>query len=184
MQQQQHIAIPVQVLPSSPFKRATEDEVHMAMNQVLLNSNIRSPNYYSLAYEGGLRWTMMGENAEYIAVSLPAYRTHIHIEMIGPYSAFVTLQLSHCRTVLDVIREGFVELLTKVNTLRTNPQPPQPPLMQDDEDGEYLPMDYQLFDTTGYHVDFTVKYRRVPEPVAYPSINDVYGMYIPAHYGS
>ena len=109
-------AIPARVLfTPDHVKRATNDEMHFAMHQVLINSNANHPNYFTLVYEGNLLWTMMGSRIEYIAVTLSTCRTRIRIEMIGPCNVFVYLRISASKSVLDVIREGFVKLLRDVN---------------------------------------------------------------------
>ena len=117
MQTAQPFAIPARVLSTHAdhVKRANNDEMHFAMHQVLINSNANHPNYFSLVYEGNLLWTMMGSRIEYIAVTLSTCRTRIRIEMIGPCNVFVYLRTSSSKSVLDVIREGFVKLLRDVN---------------------------------------------------------------------
>jgi hypothetical protein len=111
----QNLAIPARVLFAREPRGITNDEMHFAMHQVLINSNINHPNYFSLVYEGDLRWTMMGSRIEYIAVTLSTCRTLVRIEMIGPYNICVYLNTSPSKNALDVIREGFVKLLRDVN---------------------------------------------------------------------
>ena len=99
-------------------KIATDGEMEFAMHQVLFNLNVSNANYYSLAFEGDRRWTFMGSGIEYIEVCLSRCRTRLIINMIGPIQTSVVCLPDVNKTVLEIARDGFMDLLLRVVKIR------------------------------------------------------------------
>ena len=99
-------------------KIATDGEMEFAMHQVLFNLNVSNANYYTLANEGDRRWTFMGSGIEYIEVRLSRCRTRLIINMIGPIETSVVCLTDVKKTVLEIARDGFMNLLLRVVKIR------------------------------------------------------------------
>jgi hypothetical protein len=105
-------------------KVATDGEMEFAMHQILFNLNVQAPNYYTMAYEGDRRWTFLGSKIEYIEVYLSRCRTRITIRMIGPIPSAVLCETDANKTILEVVRAGFLLLMrviTKAKVENTVP---------------------------------------------------------------
>jgi hypothetical protein len=98
----------------APMKIATDTEMEFAMHQLLFNVNVNNPNYYSLASEGDRRWTFLGWGTEFIEVSLSKCRTRLIINRIGPIAVKVVCVTDVNKTILEVAREGFMEMFHRV----------------------------------------------------------------------